>query len=151
MRVIWQSGSLSSKSATEEHFICVCVQAAGLAGMITRSQTPLVSSAFHQRVFFGPISTDFRHIDVWTQPRGVVFGLLRWHVLQQLNAETNRAGWWEYGSFLASQLSFLYPFPFHPILKRFWQHSYDKEQFLWAMPMRFIGTFSEVRDLKMGA
>lgn len=151
MRVIWQSGSLSSQSATEEHFVCVCVQAAGLAGMITRSQTLLVSSAFHQRVFLGQfrLTSCSRHIDVWTQPRGVVFGLLRWHVSRQPSAETNRAGCWEYGSFLASQLS--YSFPFHPILKRFWQHMYDKGRFLWAMPMRFIGTFSEVQDLKMGA
>lgn len=153
MRVIWQSGSLSSQSATEEYFVCVCVQAAGLAGMITRSQTPLVSSAFHQRVFF--FWANFNWLPapdtLMSEHNQEVLFSVCYAVLQQPNADS-QADWWEYEYFLTLIfILFSIWVPFHPMLKRFWQHFYDKGQFLWAMPMRFIGPFSEEQDLKMGA
>lgn len=89
-----------------------------------------------------------RHIDVWTQPRGVVFGLLCRRVLQQPNADS-QADWWEYESFLTSQLSFSYSFPFEYHFTQCWRGSGStstiRDSFFEQCPWDLLDHFQKSR------
>lgn len=99
-------------------------------------------------VFFGgPISTDFLLQTHWCL-NSVVFGLLCRGVLQQPNAD-RQADWWEYESFLTSQLSFLYSFPFESRFTQCWRGSGStsmiRDRFFEQCPWDLLDHFQKCR------